>query len=50
MTAHLPEQVGFEYEAAVEFLESLGVGEICAFSGRERRLEPLGAGVPSRGR
>jgi histidinol-phosphatase (PHP family) len=48
--AHLPEQVGFEYDAAVEFLESLGVGEICAFSGRERRLEPLGAGVPSRGR
>jgi histidinol-phosphatase (PHP family) len=45
--AHLPEQVGFGYERAVELLESLGVGEICVFEGRERRLVPLGAGVPS---
>jgi histidinol-phosphatase (PHP family) len=43
--AHLPEQVGFGYERAVEFLERLGVGEICVFEGRERRLEPLGAPV-----
>jgi histidinol-phosphatase (PHP family) len=40
--AHLPEQVGFEYDRAVEFLDSLGVGEICVFEGRERRLVPLG--------
>lgn len=45
--AHLPEQVGFGYERAVELLESLGVGEICAFEGRRRRLVPLGAGAPA---
>ena len=44
--AHLPEQVGFGYERALEFLGELGVGEICVFERRERRLEPLG----SRGR
>ena len=27
---------------AVEFLDSLGVGEICVFEGRERRLVALG--------
>jgi histidinol-phosphatase (PHP family) len=43
--AHLPEQVGFEYGRAVEFLEGVGVGEICVFEGRERRLEPLGERV-----
>ena len=42
--AHLPEQVGFGYDRAVEFLEGLGVGEICVFERRRRRLEPLGAG------
>jgi histidinol-phosphatase (PHP family) len=47
--AHIPEQVGFEYGAAQEFLASLGVEEICVFEHRERRLAPLGAGVPSRG-
>lgn len=43
--AHLPEQVGFGYERAVEFLAALGVEEICVFDGRSRRLEPLGAAV-----
>jgi histidinol-phosphatase (PHP family) len=43
--AHLPEQVGFEYGRAVEFLADLGVDEICVFERRERRLEPLGARV-----
>ncbi len=43
--AHLPEQVGFGYERAIELLERLGVGEICVFEGRRRRLEPLGARV-----
>jgi histidinol-phosphatase (PHP family) len=43
--AHRPEQVGFEYERAVEFLADLGVDEICVFERRERRFEPLGAGV-----
>jgi histidinol-phosphatase (PHP family) len=40
--AHLPEQVGFGYDRAVEFLDSLGVGEICVFERRQRRLVPLG--------
>ncbi len=41
--AHLPEQVGFGYQQAIEFFEQLGIGEICAFDRRARRLEPLGA-------
>ncbi len=40
--AHAPEEVGFEYGRAIEFLRDLGVGEIAVFEGRERRLEPLG--------
>jgi histidinol-phosphatase (PHP family) len=40
--AHTPEQVGYGYDRALEFLEDLGVEEICVFEGRDRRLEPLG--------
>jgi histidinol-phosphatase (PHP family) len=40
--AHVPDQLGYEYERAVELLERLGVGEIAVFERRERRLEPLG--------
>jgi histidinol-phosphatase (PHP family) len=43
--AHLPEQVGFEYDRAVEFLDRLGVGEICVFEQRRRSLAPLGSRV-----
>jgi histidinol-phosphatase (PHP family) len=43
--AHLPEQVGFEYDRAVELLDSLGVAEICVFEGRRRSLSPLGSRV-----
>jgi histidinol-phosphatase (PHP family) len=43
--AHLPEQVGFEYDRAVEFLDQLGVGEICVFEQRRRTLAPLGSRV-----
>jgi histidinol-phosphatase (PHP family) len=43
--AHLPEQVGFGYDHALELLDGLGVSEICVFEGRGRRLVPLGAGV-----
>jgi histidinol-phosphatase (PHP family) len=39
--AHLPEQVGYGYDRALELLESLGVSEICVFEGRRRRLAPL---------
>jgi histidinol-phosphatase (PHP family) len=40
--AHRPEDIGFEYGRAVGLLTELGVGEICAFDRRQRRLEPLG--------
>jgi histidinol-phosphatase (PHP family) len=40
--AHLPEQLGFEYERAVELLDRLGVSEIAVFERRERRLVRLG--------
>jgi histidinol-phosphatase (PHP family) len=40
--AHVPDQLGHEYERAVELLQSLGVGEIADFERRARRLEPLG--------
>jgi histidinol-phosphatase (PHP family) len=43
--AHLPEQVGFGYDRALEFLADLGVGEICVFDRRGRRLESLPARV-----
>ena len=46
--AHAPDQVGFGYERAIEFLEGIGVKQICAFERRKRRLEPIGAtGVDS---
>ena len=40
--AHHPEHVGHRYDAALEFLDDLGVGEIAVFERRERRLEPVG--------
>ncbi|MFL5908293.1 MAG: histidinol-phosphatase [Solirubrobacterales bacterium] len=40
--AHAPDQVGFGYDQAIEFLGSLGVNRICVFEGRERQLEQLG--------
>ncbi len=43
--AHLPEHVGFAYDSAVDFLDDLGVGEICVFEQRQRRLAPLGSRV-----
>jgi histidinol-phosphatase (PHP family) len=41
--AHTPDQVGFGYDRAMEFMAELGIERICAFEGRERRLEPVGA-------
>jgi len=41
--AHRPEDVGADYDQALELLEQLGVGELCVFAGRTRRLEPVGA-------
>jgi histidinol-phosphatase (PHP family) len=40
--AHSPDQVGYGYDEALEFLKSLGVDRICVFEGRVRRLEPVG--------
>jgi histidinol-phosphatase (PHP family) len=43
--AHAPDQVGFGYDRAIEFLAGLGVERICVFEGRTRRMEPLGTGA-----
>jgi histidinol-phosphatase (PHP family) len=43
--AHRPRDVGADYEEALALLEDMGVGELCVFERRERRLEPIGAGV-----
>jgi histidinol-phosphatase (PHP family) len=40
--AHVPDDLGHEYERAIEWLGGLGVTELAVFEGRERRLEPLG--------
>ena len=40
--AHVPDQLGYGYEQALELLGALGVTEIAVFERRERRLEPLG--------
>jgi histidinol-phosphatase (PHP family) len=40
--AHVPEDLGHEYERAVEWLGEAGVTEIAVFERRERRLEPIG--------
>ena len=41
--AHRPQDVGADYEQALELLEGLGVDELCVFERRKRRLEPIGA-------
>ncbi len=40
--AHMPEQLGYEYEQAVGLLGELGVSEISVFDRRSRRSAPLG--------
>jgi histidinol-phosphatase (PHP family) len=40
--AHVPDQLGYRYEEALELLAGLGVEELCVFEGRQRRLEPIG--------
>ena len=40
--AHVPDQLGYEYERAASLLESVGVSEIAVFERRERWMEPLG--------
>jgi histidinol-phosphatase (PHP family) len=41
--AHRPEDVGAEYGQALELLDRVGIGELCVFEHRTRRLEPIGA-------
>jgi histidinol-phosphatase (PHP family) len=41
--AHRPQDIGADYDAALELLERLGVSELCVFERRVRRLEPIGA-------
>lgn len=43
--AHRPEDVGADYDQALELLNSVGVSELCVFERRARRLEPIGAVV-----
>ncbi|HEY1457813.1 MAG TPA: histidinol-phosphatase [Solirubrobacteraceae bacterium] len=47
--AHRPEDVGADYEKALELLDGLGVRELCVFEGRARRLEPIGAEMSAGG-
>ncbi len=41
--AHRADDVGAGYDRALELLEAVGVGELCVFEHRSRRLEPIGA-------
>lgn len=43
--AHVPADVGANYDQALELLESVGVSELCVFSGRQRSLRAIGASV-----
>jgi histidinol-phosphatase (PHP family) len=45
--AHRPEDVGAGYEHALALLEGLGVGELCIFERRERRLAAIGPTDPA---
>jgi histidinol-phosphatase (PHP family) len=40
--AHVPADLAFRYDAALELLSDLGVTELATFERRERRMEPLG--------
>ncbi len=44
--AHRPEDVGANYDQALELLEQLGVGELCVFEHRARRLERIESHPP----
>ncbi len=44
--AHRPQDIGADYDQAIELLERLGVKELSVFERRRRRPEPIGAFVP----
>ncbi len=41
--AHVPDELGYRYEDAIDQLAEAGVDELCVFEQRRRRLEPIGA-------
>jgi histidinol-phosphatase (PHP family) len=47
--AHRAEDVGANYEQALELLRELGVGELCVFDHRQRRLERIEPHPPEAG-
>jgi histidinol-phosphatase (PHP family) len=40
--AHRPEDIGADYDSAIELLGQFGITELSVFDHRQRRLEPLG--------
>jgi histidinol-phosphatase (PHP family) len=46
--AHRPEDVGADYQQALELFDRVGIGELCVFEHRTRRLEPIGARAGAR--
>jgi histidinol-phosphatase (PHP family) len=44
--AHRPEDVGADYDQALELLAQVGVGELCVFERRKRRLERIEPNAP----
>jgi histidinol-phosphatase (PHP family) len=40
--AHVPDQLAFRYDDALELLDAAGVTELAVFEHRDRRLEPIG--------
>jgi histidinol-phosphatase (PHP family) len=45
--AHVPEDVGRDYDRAVAEMRAWGIGEIAVFERRERRLDQLGEPAPA---
>jgi histidinol-phosphatase (PHP family) len=41
--AHRPQDIGADYDSALELLQGLGIDELCVFEHRQRRLQPIGA-------
>jgi histidinol-phosphatase (PHP family) len=41
--AHRPEDVGADYDRAIDYLGGLGIEQVCVFDHRRRRVEPLAA-------
>jgi histidinol-phosphatase (PHP family) len=46
--AHRPQDIGADYDRALELLGELGVGELCVFERRQRRLQSIGPSEPQR--